>query len=90
MTAAWQHAVRRSRLRHGLCPGCGGKITMGYGLMGGNIGPYQVCLNRRCPDPHFETWPDPEMEEPASEADCTAAGASAERTVRSSSAKEPA
>lgn len=46
MTAAWQHAVRRSRLRHGLCPGCGGKITMGYGLMGGSIGP---CAQRVTP-----------------------------------------
>lgn len=64
MTAAWNHAIRRSRKRQGLCPECGGKITQGYGLMGGSIGAYEVCLNRRCPDPHFEKWPDPEMEEP--------------------------
>jgi len=27
------------------CPECGGEITPGYGLAGGGMGPYQLCLD---------------------------------------------
>lgn len=38
MTPAWFYAIRAQQLRQGLCPGCGGKITQGYGLIDGHIG----------------------------------------------------
>lgn len=85
MTPAWFYALRRQRFRQGLCPGCGGKITQGYGLMDGHIGVYEVCLNRHCNDPYHEVWPDHELEGCASEADWTAAGASTEMTTRNPS-----
>lgn len=87
MTSAWFYAIRNQRLRQGLCPGCGGKITQGYGLMDGHIGVYEVCLGRDCLDPYREIWPDPELEEHAPEAGRTTAGTSANVTARSSSSQ---
>lgn len=68
VTAAFQHALRRSRAKQGLCPSCGGPIEQGYGLMGGGIGVYEYCGSTSCVEPYFNKWPDHEMEGPAPEA----------------------
>jgi hypothetical protein len=62
-TPAFQHALGRSRLSEGKCPSCGTRLTIGYGMTGGGIGPYEVCMNRRCTNPYFMKHQDPEMEE---------------------------
>lgn len=30
------------------CPECGGPLSFGYGLMGGGIGPYVLCVDDDC------------------------------------------
>lgn len=85
MTAAWNHALRRSRARQGLCPSCGSELEHGYGLMGGGIGVYEYCANTSCVEPHFNKWPDPEMEGPAPEASDDAAGSRPAMTAQSPS-----
>ena len=30
------------------CPKCGDEVLVGYGLMGGGIGPYKLCDNEKC------------------------------------------
>jgi hypothetical protein len=85
MTAAWHHAIRKARLHQGLCPSCGTSLKQGYGFFPGGLGAYEACPNRRCIDPHFQGWPDHELEGHAPEADCSAAGASTDMTARSPS-----
>ncbi len=49
------------------CPACGGELAYGYGLAGGGIGSYVMCLNDDCD--HFDKKPDGsdvESEDPAS------------------------
>lgn len=41
------------------CPKCGADLHEGYGLMGGGIGAYEVCLADGCD--YFTKWPDPEL-----------------------------
>lgn len=43
------------------CPKCGGETTFGYGLMGGGMGAYVVCLTDDCD--FFEKEQDPPEED---------------------------
>ncbi len=44
------------------CPKCGGDIEVGYGFMGGGIGPYAFCVNAKCD--YFVKEQDRELRKP--------------------------